>query len=155
VPIDSDGFMKVVEAPTGFMRIRRAVLETTIARMPELLYRPDALHGYCHRFFDVMVDRETGRYLFDVYAFCRRWRALGGKVFVDARSKLAHHGSYTYRGDFGSAWAQDPARAIGGQRAHDARSLRTGASTRRPNAPLKWITFFPSTKAWASGTGMC
>jgi len=63
VPIDSDGFMKVVEAPTGFMRIRRAVLETTIARMPELQYRPDALHGYCHRFFDVMVDRETGRYL--------------------------------------------------------------------------------------------
>jgi hypothetical protein len=117
--IDTDGFLEVTEAPTGFMCIRRAVLETMIARMPELQYTPDAppdspLHGYCHRFFDVMVERETGRYLSEDYAFCRRWRDLGGRVYVDARSKLAHHGSYTYRGDFGAAWAQDPARAVGG-----------------------------------------
>lgn len=117
--VDSDGFLEVDEAPTGFMCIRRSVLETMIERMPELRYVPDAppespLHGYCHRFFDVMVEPETNRYLSEDYAFCRRWRDLGGKVYVDARSKLSHHGSYTYRGDFGAAWAQDRARAAGG-----------------------------------------
>ena len=117
--VDDDGFMEVSEAPTGFMCIRRTVLETMIERMPELRYVPDAppdspLHGYCHRFFDVMVEPGTGRYLSEDYAFCRRWRDLGGKVYVDARSKLAHHGAFTYRGDFSAARAQDPARAVGG-----------------------------------------
>jgi hypothetical protein len=118
--IDADGFMEVSEAPTGFMCIKRAVLETMIARMPELAYVPDAppdspLHGHCYRFFDVMVEAETNRYLSEDYAFCRRWRDLGGKIHVDTQSKLAHHGSYTYRGDFGAAFAQDPTRAVGGQ----------------------------------------
>ncbi|WP_309791815.1 MULTISPECIES: hypothetical protein [Caballeronia] len=118
--VDDDGFMEVDEAPTGFMCIRRAVLETMIARMPELRYVPDAppdspLHGYCHRFFDVMVEPETGRYLSEDYAFCRRWRDSGGKVYVDARSTLEHHGAYTYRGDFGAALAYDSTRAVGGQ----------------------------------------
>ncbi|WP_250519544.1 hypothetical protein [Caballeronia sp. NCTM1] len=112
--------MKVDEAPTGFMCIRRAVLETMIARMPELRYEPDAppdspLHGYCHRFFDVVVEPETGRYLSEDYAFCRRWRDSGGKVYVDARSTLEHHAAYTYRGDFGAALAYDSTRAVGGQ----------------------------------------
>jgi hypothetical protein len=116
---DADGFMEVHEAPTGFMCIKRSVLETMIERMPELQYVPDAppdspLRGYCYRFFDVMVEPESNRYLSEDYAFCRRWRDLGGKVYVDTQSKLTHHGSYTYRGDFGAAFAQDPARAVGG-----------------------------------------
>ncbi len=45
------------EAPTGFMCIKRSVLETMIHRMPDLQYIPDAppdspLHGHCYRFFD-------------------------------------------------------------------------------------------------------
>lgn len=61
------------------------------------------------------MEHKTGRYLSEDYAFCRRWRDLGGKVFVDTQSKLAHHGTFTYRGDFGAAFAQDPARAVGSQ----------------------------------------
>jgi hypothetical protein len=33
--------------------------------------------------FDSLVDPETGRYLADFDAFCRRWRDLGGDVFAD------------------------------------------------------------------------
>jgi hypothetical protein len=117
--MDTDGFMEVEEAPAGFMCIRRSVLETMIALLPQLAYVPDAppdspLHGRCYRFFDVMVERETGRYLAEDYAFCRRWRDLGGRIYVDMQSKLAHHGSHVYRGDFGAAFAQDPAKAFGG-----------------------------------------
>ncbi len=47
----------------------------------------------------VMMERDTGRYLSEDYAFCRRWQALGGKVHVDTRSRLAHQGLQTWQGD--------------------------------------------------------
>jgi hypothetical protein len=33
------------------------------------------------------------------FAFCRRWRDMGGKVYVDLNSKLQHAGQHLYRGD--------------------------------------------------------
>ena len=39
--IDADGFMKVREAPTGFMCIKRSVFDRLIAAYPQLRYVPD------------------------------------------------------------------------------------------------------------------
>jgi hypothetical protein len=58
---DSDGFVKVAEAPTGFMVIKRHVFLAMMKQYPELNYVPDGppnnpqapLHW---RFFDCMVD---------------------------------------------------------------------------------------------------
>lgn len=101
---DADGFVEVLDAPTGFMLIARPVFERLAAAMPELRYTPDAgPHAQAqlphHRFFDTLMERDTGRYLSEDYAFCRRWQALGGKVHVDTRSRLAHQGLQTWQGD--------------------------------------------------------
>lgn len=117
--IDDDGFLEVSEAPTGFMVIKRDVLLTMMTKLPELQYVPDGppdrpnreLH---YRFFDVMMEPETNRYLSEDYAFCRRWRDLGGKIFIDTQSKLSHQGMYTYHGDFARTYALDPQMACGG-----------------------------------------
>ncbi|OUM02541.1 hypothetical protein [Variovorax sp. JS1663] len=108
--VDEDGFLEVLDAPTGFMLIARAVFERLAAAFPELRYTPDAptddpaSRAWPHyRFFDVMAEPGNGRYLSEDYAFCRRWQAIGGQVFVDARSRLAHQGLRTYTGDFGRA----------------------------------------------------
>ncbi|SAL80020.1 hypothetical protein AWB71_06025 [Caballeronia peredens] len=116
--IDEDGFLEVSEAPTGFMCIRRNVFEAMIARLPELKYVPDGppdtpIRDLCYRFFDVMVEPSTNRYLSEDYGFCRRWRDLGGRVFVDTRSKLSHQGTYTYDGDFGASLIASPDTSIG------------------------------------------
>jgi len=100
---DADGFMEVQEAATGFMLIARSALERLAAAMPELRYAADPVAGAWphYRFFDVLAEPDNGRYLSEDFAFCRRFRSIGGKVFVDTRSKLSHHGSHDYVGDFG------------------------------------------------------
>jgi hypothetical protein len=110
--IDADGFMEVLDAPTGFMLIARTVFDQLAAAMPELRYTPDrtgqllgkpAAQEPHYRFFDVLAEPDNGRYLTEDYAFCRRWQSVGGQVFVDARSKLTHQGLKTYSGDFEKA----------------------------------------------------
>jgi hypothetical protein len=104
-----NGFIEVKDAPTGLMLIQRGVLEKMILEYPNLKYKPDHQVGLekiankiddCYyNFFDTFID-ETGRYLSEDYAFCRLWQNMGGKVFIDAESKLSHQGSHLYQGDF-------------------------------------------------------
>ena len=101
---DADGFVEVLDAPTGFMLVARGVFERMAAAMPELRYPPDAgEHANAQlphwRFFDTLVEPGTGRYLSEDFAFCRRWQQLGGQVFVDLRSRLSHQGLKTWHGD--------------------------------------------------------
>jgi hypothetical protein len=104
--VDGDGFMQVREAPTGFMCLKRQVLDRMIAAYPELRYVPDwpkgtyPEGGVHYRFFDVMVDPESQRYLSEDYGFCRLWEQIGGEVYVDATSNLTHQGERLYTGDF-------------------------------------------------------
>ena len=119
IVIDRDGFIKVREAPTGVMCIKRGVFDRLIARYPELAYVPDWPEGTVppgkvhFRFFDVMVDPESRRYLSEDYGFCRLWEALGGEIYVDAKSNLSHAGERLYRGDFGATLRAFSAHAIG------------------------------------------
>ena len=46
-----------------------------------------------------MIDPDSGRYLSEDYALCRRWRDIGGKVFVDLDTPLQHLGQMAYHGN--------------------------------------------------------
>lgn len=106
--IDNEGFVEVLDAPTGMMMIKREALEKMIKAYPGLRYIADDMLGleglkdkianYHYRFFDVMTE-ENGRYLSEDYAFCRRWQNIGGRIFVDVRSDLSHQGGHLYRGN--------------------------------------------------------
>lgn len=91
------GFVQALDAGTGFMRIKRHVLEKMITMYPELTYTTDGVgqSGTRWALFDTMLAH--GRYLSEDYAFCRRWQQIGGEVWVDVDSpSLGHQGSYTY-----------------------------------------------------------
>ncbi len=101
---DADGFVEVAEAPTGFMCIKRDVFTRMMEKYPELKYTPDGPPGHPEAhlhwlFFDCMVDPDSGRYLSEDYAFCRRWIDIGGKVWVDLQCKLRHLGQHNFGGD--------------------------------------------------------
>ena len=101
---DAHGFIEVDEAPTGFMCIKRHVFPKMMQHYPELRYRPEGMPKDQRStvnwlFFDCMLDPQTRRYLSEDYAFCRRWRDMGGKIWVDSNSRLLHQGQHLFRGD--------------------------------------------------------
>lgn len=111
-----NGFMEMNEAPTGFMVIKRSVFEKMMQHYPELHYCPDTQgvvdQGLHYRFFDVMVDPETKRYLSEDYTFCRLWEDMGGKVYIDANSRLTHQGNKLYQGSVATSLKTDFSRVI-------------------------------------------
>lgn len=135
VEIGEDGFFEVDEAPTGFMVIKRSVFERMMAAYPELQYTPDSVgvadQGLHYRFFDVMVDPESRRYLSEDYGFCKLWRDIGGKIYADANSNLSHQGAKLYCGSFAESLSHGLQNAVG---APAGRTLRiNGVQYLHPN----------------------
>jgi hypothetical protein len=99
-----DGFVTGVYAGTGFMLIRRAVFRRMIEAFPHTRYTAahtqpapaDSPNQYA--LFDCMIDPDTGHYLSEDYAFCRRWRSIGGTLWLDTQGELAHIGTHEFEG---------------------------------------------------------
>ena len=105
--IARNGFVKVRYAGTGFLLIRRQALTALCQTHPELQYRrtsttTDPLGNSPNRYalWDTMIDPASGTYLSEDYAFCRRWTARGGEIWIDVESKLTHVGPIAFSGDF-------------------------------------------------------
>lgn len=105
-----DGLMEVIDGATGFMLIKRSVIEKMVKHYTELAYTNDAhevkLDGTTsfdtkntnYALFDTMIDPEDNRYLSEDYAFCRRWQKLGGRVWLDPFITLNHVGNHIFQG---------------------------------------------------------
>ena len=100
---ERDGFVTAAYAGTGFKLIKRGVFEKMIAAFPETKYsvaqtfpRTTANSGNQYALFDCFIDKMTGVYLSEDFAFCQRWRQIGGKIWLDTKSPLTHIGVYKY-----------------------------------------------------------
>jgi hypothetical protein len=109
-----NNFATGVYAGTGFQLIKRGVFERMFKAYPDMKYqslhafpRPSQPSENLYALFDCMIDPDTGVYLSEDYAFCRRWRAIGGEIWLDLQSKLNHSGSYTYRGNAAARFGAD------------------------------------------------
>lgn len=98
-----DGLVEVWDAGTGFMLIKREVIEKMIEAYPETLYYSDKdltvplEKRKRYALFDTMIDTDQ-RYLSEDYTFCRRWQEIGGKIHLSVATVLNHVGTTTYRG---------------------------------------------------------
>jgi len=107
------GFTRVRYAGTGFLMIRREVLEKMCQHpdyAPLQFFREhsiDALAGSPNRFalFDCMIDQTTGMYLSEDFAFCKRWTDIGGEIWADLESRLDHVGPSVFHGDVSSQFS--------------------------------------------------
>jgi hypothetical protein len=91
-----NNFIKLRNAGTGFMCIRRNVIEQMTQYYKETICQHanggPTFYGLFHPFID------DGLYLSEDYAFCRRWQNLGGEVWLDPKVKLSHFGSHLFEG---------------------------------------------------------
>ena len=96
-----NGFIQVLDGPTGFMMIKREVIEKMQEHYKELQCVNDHQNRdfdeYC-ALFDCMIDPVTRRYLSEDYAFCRRWQQMGGKIYADVHTTLGHVGNLPFSG---------------------------------------------------------
>ncbi len=96
-----NGFVEVLDGPTGFMMIKRSVFEEMEQKFPELMCKNDHQNrdfdDYC-ALFDCMIDPDSRRYLSEDYAFCRRYQQCGGRIYADCYTTLGHVGNLPFSG---------------------------------------------------------
>ena len=96
-----NGFVELLDGPTGFMAIKRGAFEKLEEKFPELNCKNDHQNRdfdeYC-AVFDCMIDPDSRRYLSEDYAFCRRWQQCGGRIFADINTTLGHVGNLPFTG---------------------------------------------------------
>jgi hypothetical protein len=99
---ERDGFVTAHYAGAGFLLIRRAAALRLVEAYPETRYVAAHNHeppsGNRYDLFGCVIEPETGHYLSEDFAFCHRWRKIGGRIWLDVRSRLRHVGSYEFQG---------------------------------------------------------
>lgn len=112
-----DGFLEVRAVGSAAMLISREALirlaGSGLVQRAERGLRAADGHDDGWAFFDPFVDAE-GTYLSEDYAFCDRWRASGGSVWLDVRTPTWHVGPVPVPGDIASSL--EAARTLGADR---------------------------------------
>ena len=96
--------IEVDDIGTGFLLIKREVIQKMFDNFPDLKYRNNIninseAEPFMYALFDTHIDKETSTYLSEDYTFCNRWRELGGKIYADTSIQLSHTGYYSFQGD--------------------------------------------------------
>ena len=77
-PVVESGLLKADRIGTAFMLTSRKVFDC--------LKHPDIQRKGYYGFFDIAYDEE-GRFIGEDMAFCARWRALDGEIFIEGTTK--------------------------------------------------------------------
>lgn len=98
IELSEDGLIEVYGVPAGFMRCSRAMLERMVEAFPDSqFYCREAPNETVHNLFG---EYRVGKIKFgEDYAFCRRWRDIGGKVWIDPNITMGHVGFKTFMGN--------------------------------------------------------
>lgn len=92
---DTDELFETIYVATGFMLIKRSVIEHMVEHFKEELgFRYQGSDGYVDLFAPI-IDTD-GLYLTEDYAFCHRARSLGYKTFMSKKFEIPHIGPYEF-----------------------------------------------------------
>lgn len=109
---DEMGAIEVKAVGTAFMKIERCVFERLASAHPEWKREgpksaPDKVKARYYQFFRFDVDDVTE--MGEDFVFCRRWRDLGGGVFIDPHIELTHVGTKAWPGCVAEIMSAEPA----------------------------------------------
>ena len=105
VMVESDKLLEIANGGTGFMLIKREVIEALADKVPE--YTNDMYSAvddntkkkYIKEFYAVSIDPDSGnRLLSEDYHFCKLARTNGYKIHAAPWVHLSHTGTYIFDG---------------------------------------------------------
>lgn len=82
--------------PCGFMRLKRSALEKFMAAYPKLKYLNNGKEQM--KFFECS-EEVGGEFTGEDVTFCKRWRDIGGDVWVEPNVTITHYGMSGFRGN--------------------------------------------------------
>lgn len=104
----TNGFVRVLDSATGFMLISKAAMrrmydayEAELRAVNDIVSPNDTSDTAVREYvavFACMIDPDTRRFLSEDYSMCRRWQQIGGEIWADLASPLAHVGTHVFRG---------------------------------------------------------
>lgn len=102
---DADGLVEVIGAPTGFMKIKRHVIEKFFEANKHRRFTGMSA-GPSDAPYTLVFERTytDGHRWSGDYNFCREWRKMGGKIYVDPEMNLSHLGEVEFSGTLGDHW---------------------------------------------------
>lgn len=104
-----NNLLNVKHIGTGFMLIKREVLEKMAAAYPETKYDDDIniLSDDENRYLYALFNCENHKgsdgkihYLSEDYLFCKRWIDMGGQIHAEVTSPLTHSGTHSFQGHY-------------------------------------------------------
>jgi hypothetical protein len=104
--IHRDGMVEAALVPTGFLRIKRHVLEKMAA--DSVVYQDPDSDGNlidCWNIFQtgIVADPDNpkrGKWWGEDYFFAARWRQMGGSIWVDSDYVITHRGTHVWAANF-------------------------------------------------------
>jgi len=101
------GVIEVTHSPTGCMLIKREVIEKMIKAYSHLEIIQDTIvngemisRPYLYNLFDTYYSEEDKTFLGEDFAFCKKWRDIGGKCHAYVLDSITHVGEHQYCGRF-------------------------------------------------------
>lgn len=94
------GLLEVMGIPAGFMRMSRAMLQQMVESYSDTEFHCEQAPN--KKAWDLFGPYRIGRVKFgEDFSFCKRWRDIGGKVWINPEIKMGHIGFKTFMGNLG------------------------------------------------------
>jgi hypothetical protein len=111
-PVVEDDLIRIEDGGTGFMAIKRGCIAFMRQEYPDLRYT-DKDDGEMYALFDFIL--QGGKYWGEDYAFCARWRNIGGLVWMMPDATIDHIGTKAFTGNYHEYLQRLPGGAKEGQ----------------------------------------
>lgn len=94
------GLLEVAGVPAGFLRVSRSALEKMQEAYPETEFYVETMSG--SKVYALFESWRDGNLKYgEDYSFCRRWREIGGQIWIDPEILMGHVGFKTFYGKIG------------------------------------------------------
>ena len=95
------GLLESNGVPFGFVKLTRKVLEDMREQYPDSEFYVE--NAPDQKAWALFADYRIGKHkMGEDYAFCRRWRDMGGRLWVDPEISMGHIGYKTFLGHLGN-----------------------------------------------------